>query len=113
MAVALVAVHYPRPDRNAEFVDRVQLVAELMRRVPGCRAAQCWVTAAGDAVVSIGEWDDGDARRASFAAARAGGVDFDDYDDEVQPRAIYWLATPGYDLTKTQPRPESLGTISG
>ena len=94
MAVALVAAHYPSSERFEVFVGRVQRVAALMRATPGCRSAQCWCTAAGDAVISIAEWDDDDARRASFSAARAGGVDFDRHDDEVRPRTIYSLTTP-------------------
>lgn len=88
MTVGLVAIHYPRADLHEEFLGRVQHAADLMRDRPGCKTADCWVTAEGDAVVSVGYWESDAAQADGFAFAAANGIDFSYDDRERSPRVI-------------------------
>jgi heme-degrading monooxygenase HmoA len=94
MTVSLVAIHYPHAPHYAEFVARVQHAVEVMRPLPGCLAADCWVTATGEAVVSITQWESEEAQAASFGVAKAAGVDFDYDEREARPRQILRLVPP-------------------
>jgi len=94
MKVGFVAIHYPHSAYREEFILRVQRAAEVMRPTPGCLSADCWVTIAGDAVVSTAQWDSKDAQASSFATARAAGVDFDYDERESRPREILRLVSP-------------------
>jgi quinol monooxygenase YgiN len=71
MKVGFVALHYPHIGHRAEFVARVQHAAAVIRPTPGCLSADCWLTAAGDAVVSIAQWHSNDTMDSSMATARA------------------------------------------
>jgi quinol monooxygenase YgiN len=94
MTVGLVAIHYPDPDHFAGFVARVQQAVEMMRHVPGCLAADCWVTATGEAVVSVAQWESEQTQAESFAVARAAGVDFAYNEREARPRQVLRLVPP-------------------
>ena len=94
MKVGFVAIHYPHSAYREDFILRVQRAAEVMRPTPGCLSADCWVTIAGDAVVSTAQWDSKDAQASSFATARAAGVDFDYDERESRPREILRLVSP-------------------
>ncbi|MEU3624715.1 hypothetical protein BS329_34610 [Amycolatopsis coloradensis] len=93
MTVGFVATHYPRPDHHDDFVTRVQRVADALRATPGCLAAECWVTAAGDAVVSIVRWESETAQAASMRALGSADVDVAFDDCEVRPREIVRLVS--------------------
>ncbi len=75
MKVGFVGIHYPHISHREEFISRVQRAVEVIRLTPGCLSADCWVTVAGDAVVSTAQWESEDARVSSFATAKAAGVD--------------------------------------
>ena len=92
MKVGLVAFHYPSPEFHDEMLRRVGQAAEFIARTPGCLAADCWLSAEPEAVVSTGQWESEEAYRASFAAARAAGIDFRYDEREVRPRDIFRLA---------------------
>lgn len=94
MTIGLVAIHYPRAAHFDEFVARVQRAADAMRPTPGCLTAECWVTTARDAVVSIVQWDTEAAQASSFAAAKAAGVDFTFDEREARPREVLQLSSP-------------------
>lgn len=91
MKVGLVAVHYPRDGERANLLARVQHAVDVIRSTSGCLGADCWWTAARDAVVSTGQWESRAAMNASFAAARADGVDFDYDARESRPRQVFRL----------------------
>ena len=93
MKVGFVAIHYPHISHREEFISRVQQAVEVIRLTPGCLSADCWVTVAGDAVVSTGQWESEDARASSFATAKAAGVDFDYDERESRPREILRLVS--------------------
>jgi quinol monooxygenase YgiN len=93
MKVGFVAIHYPHISHREEFIARVQRAAEVMRLTPGCLSADCWVTVAGDAVVSTAQWESEDALASSFATAKAAGVDFDYDERESRPREILRLVS--------------------
>ena len=93
MKVGFVAIHYPHISHRKEFIARVQQAGEVMRQTPGCLSVDCWVTVAGDAVVSTGQWEAEDALAASFAAAKAAGVDFTYDERESRPREILRLVS--------------------
>lgn len=94
MTVGFVAIHYPRAAHYDEFVSRVQHAAEVMRATPGCLGAACWVTPAGEAVISIAHWESEAAQASSLATAKAAGVDFDYDEREARPREILRLREP-------------------
>jgi quinol monooxygenase YgiN len=88
MKVGLRVMHYPHFRYREGFTSWVRRVGEVMRRTPGCLSVDCWVTFAGDAVVSTGQWESENALAASFAKAEAAGVNFD-YDElESRPREV-------------------------
>jgi len=93
MKVGFVAIHYPHMSHREEFIARVQRAVEIMRLTPGCLSADCWMTVAGDAVVSTVQWESKDAQASSFAAAKAAGVDFDYDERETRPREILRLVS--------------------
>jgi quinol monooxygenase YgiN len=93
MKVGMVAIHYPRLGDRQEFIARVQRAVDVMRPTPGCLSVDFWVTA-GDEVVSTGQWESETALAASFATARAAGVDFDYDERESCPRQILRLVSP-------------------
>ncbi|WP_409491436.1 antibiotic biosynthesis monooxygenase [Amycolatopsis sp. cmx-11-12] len=93
MTVGFVATHYPHPDHHDDFVSRVQRVADALRATPGCLAAECWVTAAGDAVVSIVRWESETAQADSMRALGSADVDVAFDDREVRPREIVQLVS--------------------
>jgi quinol monooxygenase YgiN len=93
MKIGFVAIHYPHISHREEFISRVQQAAEVMRPTPGCLSADCWVTVAGDAVVSTAQWESEEALVSSFATARAAGVDFDYDERESRPREIFRLVS--------------------
>jgi len=93
MKIGFVAIHYPHISNREEFISRVQQAAEVMRPTPGCLSADCWVTVAGDAVVSTAQWESEEALVSSFATARAAGVDFDYDERESRPRQIFRLVS--------------------
>lgn len=88
MNVGFVAMHYPHADHHDEFIERVQKVAGVLRSTPGCLAADCWVTASGDAVVSIVRWESETAQAASMQALGSADVDVAYDEREVRPREI-------------------------
>ena len=94
MKVGLVAFHYPSREFRDEMLRRVGQAAEFIASSPGCLEADCWLTEDGRAIVSTGQWESEEAYRASFAAARAAGIDFRYDEREVRPREIFRLATP-------------------
>jgi quinol monooxygenase YgiN len=94
MKVGMVAIHYPRICDREEFIARVRQAADVMRPTPGCLCVDFWVTAAGDAVVSTGQWESETTLAVSFATARAAGVDFDYDERESRPRQILRLVSP-------------------
>jgi quinol monooxygenase YgiN len=91
MTVGFVAIHYPHAAHYNEFVSRVQHAAQVMHPTPGCLGAGCWVSPAGESVVSIARWESEAAQASSLAAAKAAGVDFDYDDREARPREIFRL----------------------
>jgi quinol monooxygenase YgiN len=93
MTVGFVGIHYPHASHYAEFVSRVQRVAEVMRSTPGCLAADCWVTATGEAVVSIVQWESEAAQASSLATVMAADVDVDFDEREARPREIIQLVS--------------------
>ena len=93
MKIGFVAIHYPHISHREAFIARVQRAVEVMRLTPGCLSADCWVTVAGDAVVSTVQWESQDAQTSSFAAAKAAGVDFDYDERESRPREILRLVS--------------------
>jgi quinol monooxygenase YgiN len=94
MKVGLVAFHYPRREHHDDMLRRVGQAAEFIARTPGCLAADCWITEEPEAIVSTGQWESEEALTASFAAARAAGIDFRYDEREVRPRDIFRLAIP-------------------
>ncbi|MEV4892413.1 antibiotic biosynthesis monooxygenase [Nonomuraea sp. NPDC055795] len=92
MKVGMIGHHYPGAEHREEFVARVQAVAAEFRRAPGCLSATCWL--AGDAVVSIVEWESEAAFTASLAAVQAADVDLAYDEREVRPREIIRLVAP-------------------
>ncbi len=94
MKIGFVAIHYPHISSREEFISRVQQAVEVMRPTPGCLSADCWVTVAGDAVVSTAQWETEEAMASSFATARAAGVDFDYDERESRPREVFRLVQP-------------------
>jgi quinol monooxygenase YgiN len=93
MKIGFVAIHYPHISSRKEFISRVQQAVEVMRPTPGCLSADCWVTVAGDAVVSTAQWETEEAMASSFATARAAGVDFDYDERESRPRESFRLVS--------------------
>ncbi len=93
MKVGFIGIHYPHIPHREEFISRVQRAVEVMRPTPGCLSADCWVTVAGDAVVSTGQWESEEALASSFATAKAAGVDFDYDQRESRPREILRLVS--------------------
>ena len=93
MTVGFVAIHYPQASQYDDFVSRVQRVADVFRSTPGCLAADCWVTTARDAVISIVQWDTDAAQASSMAAVMAADVDVDYDDRESRPRQILQLVS--------------------
>lgn len=91
MKVGFIGIHYPHIPHREEFISRVQRAVEVMRPTPGCLSADCWVTAAGDAVVSTAQWESEEALASSFATAKAAGVDFDYDERESRAREILRL----------------------
>ncbi len=91
MKVGLVAIHYPRPEQLDNLLARVRQAVEVIRSTSGCLCADCWLSTTGDVVVSTGEWVSGDALTASFAYAKAAGVDFEYDERESRPRVILRL----------------------
>ncbi len=91
MKVGFVEIHYPHISHREEFISRVRRAVEVMRPTPGCLSADCWVTAAGDAVVSTAQWESEEALASSFATAKAAGVDFDYDERESRAREILRL----------------------
>ncbi|MEV6911702.1 antibiotic biosynthesis monooxygenase [Amycolatopsis sp. NPDC051071] len=87
MSVGFVAMHYPHADHHDAFVARVR------RDTPGCLSAECWVTAAGDAVVSIARWESEAAQAASMQALGSADVDVAYDEREVRPREITALVS--------------------
>ena len=93
MKVGEVAIHYPHMSHREEFIARVKLAVEVIRQTPGCLSADCWVTEASDAVVSTVQSESEDALAASFATAKAAGVDFTYDERESRPREILRLVS--------------------
>jgi quinol monooxygenase YgiN len=93
MKVGLVALHYPRPEHRDEMISRVHRAAEVMMTAPGCLAVDCWVSDDGQAVVTTGQWESGQALMAGFAAVRTAGVDFDYDERESRPREVFQLVS--------------------
>ncbi|WP_030807929.1 putative quinol monooxygenase [Streptomyces sp. NRRL S-337] len=91
MKVAMVASHYPHAAHLDEFVSRVHQVAEAFRNTPGCLSAECWVSAAGDAVISTVQWESEEARNASLATVGASALDLAHDAREARPREIQHL----------------------
>jgi len=91
MTVALVALHYPRAEHWDEMISRVHQAAEVMAAVPGCLAAECWVSDDRQAVVTTGQWESEQALMAGFAAVLAAGIDFDYDERESRPRQVFRL----------------------
>ncbi|WP_432144454.1 antibiotic biosynthesis monooxygenase family protein [Streptomyces sp. bgisy084] len=89
MKVAMVAHHYPHAAHRAEFITRVQQVAEAFRGTPGCLSAECWESA--DAVVSTVQWESEEASQTSFATVMSAGLDLDFDERESRPREIVRL----------------------
>jgi quinol monooxygenase YgiN len=94
MSIGFVAVHYPQPAHFQEFINRTMQAVQAIRPTPGCRSADYWVTAEGDAVVTTGRWDSAEALEASFAAAGAAGIDFAYDERECRPRQVLHLLPP-------------------
>ncbi|QNA70759.1 hypothetical protein C8250_001290 [Streptomyces sp. So13.3] len=94
MKMGMVASHYPHPSHREQFVLRVQRVAEEFGRTPGCLSADCWVSADGEAVVSIVQWESEEAFATSFAAVKAAGLDIAYDERESRPREIVRLMAP-------------------
>ncbi|MFF4951777.1 antibiotic biosynthesis monooxygenase [Streptomyces chattanoogensis] len=91
MKVGMVASHYPHAAYREEFVSRVRQVGEVFRRTPGCLSADYWLSADGEAVISIVQWESEEASAASFAAIAAAGVDVAYDEREARPREIVRL----------------------
>lgn len=91
MTVGFVAFHYPRPEYAEEFIGRVHKACEFVRSRPACRAAECWVTADGEAVVTTGRFESEEALKAAFAAARDSGVITECDEREHRPRQFFTL----------------------
>jgi quinol monooxygenase YgiN len=91
MTFGFIAAHYPQPTQVDEFVARVHKVAEFLRSTPGCLSAEYWVTADGDAVVSMAQWDSDEAFAVSFAAIRDADVDVVFDERECRPRQVFKL----------------------
>ncbi|WP_244943607.1 antibiotic biosynthesis monooxygenase [Streptomyces inhibens] len=96
MKVGMIASHYPHPSHREEFISRVHRVRKEFLRTPGCLSADYWVSADGDAVISIVQWESEEASAASFAAVQAAGFALDlAYDErESRPREIVRLVAP-------------------
>ncbi|MFE0380664.1 antibiotic biosynthesis monooxygenase [Streptomyces inhibens] len=96
MKVGMIASHYPHPSHREEFISRVHRVGEEFRRTPGCLSADYWVSADGDAVISIVQWESEEASAASFAAVQAAGfaLDLAYGERESRPREIVRLVAP-------------------
>jgi heme-degrading monooxygenase HmoA len=93
MKVGMVGIHYPHASHRGEFISRVHQVAEVFRRIPGCLSAECWVSAADDAVISTVQWESEEAFAASLAAVQAAGVDIAYDERESRPREILRLVS--------------------
>jgi quinol monooxygenase YgiN len=91
LAVALVAFHFPRPEHREQLIERVRRAAEVMRGVEGCTSADVWIDRASGSIVTTGEWQTDEARRATFAALTAAQVDFEYDEREERPREVYLL----------------------
>jgi quinol monooxygenase YgiN len=90
MTVGFVAFHYPQPEHFEEFVGRVRQVAEILRSQPGCLSARPWVTEAGDAVVSIVEFQSQGALHAAYAAVSEKAAPITVFDErEREPRQVF------------------------
>lgn len=77
MAIALVALHYPRPDHRDELVRRMQAAAEVMRKVEGCSDASVWEVRESEAVVSTGTFASEEAWADAVRAVLEAEIDFD------------------------------------
>jgi quinol monooxygenase YgiN len=93
MKVGLVAVHYPRREHWDEMIARVHRAAEVLAATPGCLAVDCWLSEDNQAVVTTGQWESEQARKAGFSAARTAGVDFDYDEREFRPREVFILTS--------------------
>jgi quinol monooxygenase YgiN len=91
MKVGVVALHYPRREHRDEMISRVRQAAEVMAATAGCLAVDCWVSEDGQAVVTTGQWESGQALTAGFAAVRTAGVDFGYDERESRPREVFRL----------------------
>ncbi|MGI5350718.1 hypothetical protein ACQEU8_21440 [Streptomyces sp. CA-250714] len=91
MTAGFIAFHYPRLEHFEEFVDRTHKVKEFLESRPGFVSADIWATTDGDAVVTSGRFESGEALGAALAAARELGsiVSFDER--EYKPREIFTL----------------------
>jgi hypothetical protein len=92
VTVRLIAYHYPRADCFDAYVARVQLAADFIRTTNGCHEAECWVS--DDIVFSTVVSSSTDTLHASFAQARAAGVDFTYDDRERQERTAHVFREP-------------------
>ncbi|MEU7168121.1 hypothetical protein AB0A70_26325 [Streptomyces morookaense] len=91
MTVGFVAFHYPRPEYAEEFIGRVRKACAFVGSRPGGMAAECWVTADGEAVVTTGRFASEEALKAAFAAARDAGVITECDEREHRPREFFTL----------------------
>jgi heme-degrading monooxygenase HmoA len=91
MKVGLVAIHYPQTAYRDEMISRVRRAAEVMERVPGCLAVDCWANPADGTVVTTGRWESEGALAAGFEAVQATEIDFDFDDRESRPREVLRL----------------------
>lgn len=91
MAVGFVAFHYPCAEYAEEFLGRVRRACEFVRSRPACEAAECWVAADGEAVVTTGRFESEAALKAAFEAARESGVITEADEREHRPRRFITL----------------------
>jgi quinol monooxygenase YgiN len=93
MKVGMVALPYPRPECRDEMISRVRQAADVMAATPGCLAVDCWVSEDGQAVVTTGQWESGQALTAGFAAVQTAGVDFGYDERESRRRQVFKLVS--------------------
>jgi methionine synthase II (cobalamin-independent) len=87
----VVAFHFPKPEYQAEMVERIKRAAEVMAGCPGFIAADCWLETEGDAVVAIGTFESKEQWLQAMRVVARADVDFDFDEREREPRRVQLL----------------------
>jgi Antibiotic biosynthesis monooxygenase len=89
--LCVLASHYPKPEHQAEMIERIGRAVEVLATCPGFVAADCWVEEDGDAVVAIGVFDSKTQWLDAMRVVAAADIDFDFDERERAPRQVRLL----------------------